>query len=89
MQVLFCKNEHKGLLKKAAQGLLINFSKNAPKGSVVEISFDNIVDGSESEYEKLCEDVVSLVENRYSSKFRLSHFDTKAKKGIKTLAIKL
>ena len=81
--------EHKKLLKKAAQSLLINFSKNAPKGSVVEISFDNVEDGRKSEYEKLCEDVVSAVENRYSSKFRLSRFDAKAKKGIKTLAIKL
>ena len=82
-------NKHGGLLKKAVHNLLINFSKNAPKGSVVEISFDNIVDGIESEYEKLCEDVVSVVENGYSSKFRLSRFDAKAKKGIKTLAIKL
>ena len=82
-------NEHKGLLKKVAQGLLINFSKNAPKGSVVEILFNNIVDGIESEYEKLCEDVVSVVENRYSAKFRRSLFDTKAKKGLKVLAIQL
>ena len=82
-------NKHKGLLKKVAQGLLINFSKNAPKGSVVEILFNNIVDGIESEYEKLCEDVVSVVENRYSAKFRRSLFDTKAKKGIKDLNIQL
>ena len=81
-------NKHKGLLKKAAQSLLINFSKNAPKSSVV-ILFDNIEDGIISEYERFCEDTLSAVKDRYSFVFRRSRFDTKAKKGIKTLAIKL
>ena len=82
-------NEHKGLLKKVAQGLLINFSKNAPKGSVVEILFDDVEDGIISEYERFCEDTLSAVKDRYSFVFRRSRFNVKSKKGLKVLAIQL
>ena len=81
--------EHKKLLKKAAQSLLINFSENAPKGSVVEIFFDDVEDGIVSEYERFCEDTLNTVKDRFSVVFRRSRFDVKLKKGIKTLAIKL
>ena len=81
--------EHKGLLKKAAQSLLINFSKNAPKGSVVEISFDNVEYGIVCEYKRFCEDILSAVKDRFRFVFRRSRFNVKSKKGLKVLAIQL
>ena len=80
-------NEHKELLKKAAQEVLNFVSKHAKKGTVIELVTST--GEYESEYEKFCKEVIKGSENGYNFRFEKSSFDIRAGRGVRFFALRV